>query len=95
MPRLCQWILAQASDRFVAPTDQLGGDFGRMTVREAITTLPRALRWGEITAQTVESVLTALTHNMSLDDMTTLRREYADEMALQRKVNGDSDDDVP
>jgi len=70
-----------------------GEDYGSITPSQVIDTLPRAYRHNEITAETVEAVLTAMTRNMSIEDATALRKQYVDELALQRAVNNDSDED--
>jgi hypothetical protein len=92
-PKFCDWILAQPADRFTTPDAELGGDYGSVTLRAIVDALPRALRHGEITKRTVEAVLTAVTRRMGVVDATSLRKQYTDTLAMERAVNGESDED--
>ena len=93
VPHLCRWVLAQPEERFATRSEQLGGDYGTMTPSGVADVLPRAFRHDEITQQTVDAVLTKLSRNLSRDDAVSLRDQYTTELALQRKVNRDDDED--
>jgi len=90
--KFCDWILAQPADRFRRPGEQFGGDYGTLTTTDAIPSLVRAFRHGDISHDVVESVLVRLTRNMSPEDGARLRAEYSEVLRLQRDINGDDDD---
>jgi hypothetical protein len=86
VPRFCAWFLAQPD--VTGADEALGADYRNLTLRDAIDVLPRALRYGEITDETVESVFAKIRLHQSPDDANMLREQYEATLARQREVNG-------
>lgn len=78
VPEYCRKILSSLENT----------DFSESRKMAAVKTMPRAFRWPEITKETVEAVLLKLSQS-SEEEEARLRKIYDEELACQRRVNGD------